>query len=134
MAKQQKIKDEDVKQYQEEAKQRWGNTDAYKQSAKRVSKLTKTEMRQLKKDGIELTKKLAANMDKGVKSKEVRELISQHYKSILFFYDCPTKMYRNLGKMYVDDPRFTAYYDKHRPGLAIFMRDAIAEFCNEKEK
>jgi MerR family transcriptional regulator, thiopeptide resistance regulator len=30
-------------------------------------------------------------------------------------------MYRGLGQMYVDDPRFTATYDKVRPGLAIFM-------------
>jgi len=31
---------------------------------------------------------------------------------------------RGLGQMYVDDPRFTATYDKVRPGLAVFMRDA----------
>ena len=37
-------------------------------------------------------------------------------------------MYRGLGQMYVDDPRFTATYDKVRPGLAVFMRDAMA--CN----
>jgi len=143
MAKQQNMKDEelydafndpDVKRYQEEAKQRWGNTDAYKQSMKKVGKLTKAQMEKIKKDGIELTKKLAACMDKEITDKEVQKLIGQHYKNIQFFYDCPLEMYRNLGKMYMDDPRFTAYYDKHGKGLASFMRDAIAHFCDNKEK
>jgi len=30
-----------------------------------------------------------------------------------------------LANMYVDDERFTAYYDKEQPGLAQFLRDAI---------
>ena len=142
MTKQQKMKDEElydafkdpeVKEYQEEAKQRWGNTDAYKQSMAKVGKMTKPEMEKLKKDGIELTKKLAAAMDKGTKNKEVQALIAQHYKGIQFFYDCPLEMYRNLGKMYVDDPRFAKNYDKYRPGLAIFMRDAIEWFCDRNQ-
>jgi len=138
MKKQQNMKDEelydafkdpDTKEYQQEAKERWGNTDAYKQSMKKTGKLTKVEMEKMKKDGIELTKKLAGSMDKGIADKEVQELIGRHYKGIQFLYDCPLEMYRNLGKMYVDDPRFTAYFDRHRPGLAVFMRDAIAWFC-----
>jgi hypothetical protein len=35
-----------------------------------------------------------------------------------------------MGKMYIADPRFTKYYDKHRPGLALFVRDAIDYFCD----
>lgn len=128
------FKDEDVKQYQEEAKEHWGNTYAYKQSMERVSKMTKAQMEKLKKDGEELTRKLANAMDKDIKSKEVQELISEYYKSIRFFYNCPLEMYRNFGKMYVDDSRFTTYYDKHRKGLAVFMQDAIAWFCKKNHK
>jgi len=73
-------------------------------------------------------------MDKGIKSKEVQALITQHYKGIQFFYDCPLEMYRNLGKMYVDDPRFARNYDEYRPGLAVLMQDAIGWFCDEKQK
>lgn len=118
-------------QYQAEVKQRWGNTEAYKQSMKRVGKMTKAEMEKLKKDSEILTGKIAANMDKGIENKEVQALIAEHYKSILFFYDCPLPMYRALGQMYVNDPRFTAIYEKFRPGLAVFLRDAIACFCNK---
>jgi DNA-binding transcriptional MerR regulator len=128
------FKDEDVKQYQDEVKQRWGNTEAYKQSMARAGKMTKKEMDELKANGKKFTQKLADAMDLPVASPEVQKLIAEHYKGIQFFYDCPLSMYRNLGQMYVDDPRFTAYYDKFRPGLAVFVRDAIVHYCKVNEK
>lgn len=142
MSKQQKIKDEelydpfeddDVRQYQEEVKERWGNTEAYRQSMKRVQKMTKEEMEKMKESAELLVQNLARSMDKGIRDKEVQALIAEHYKGIQLFYDCPLEMYRGLGKTYVDDPRFTAYYDRHRSGLAIFVRDAIAYFCDIRE-
>jgi len=128
------FRDDDVKEYQEEAKRRWGGTDAYKQSMKKVGKMTKAQMEELKKDGIELTTEIAAGMDLDIGDKRVQELIARHYRGIQFFYDCSLEMYQNLGKMYVDDPRFTAHYDKFRPGLAVFMRDAISYFCETNRK
>lgn len=128
------FKDNDVKQYQDEVKERWGNTDAYKQSMAKVSKMTKAEMDKLKEDGKKFTQELADAMDKPVDSAEVQALIQKHYEGIQFFYECPLPMYRNLGQMYVDDPRFTAYYDKFRPGLAVFVRDAIAHYCDTREQ
>ncbi|KKR20007.1 MAG: Transcriptional regulator, MerR family [Parcubacteria group bacterium GW2011_GWE2_39_37] len=127
------FKDDDVKQYQEEVKERWGSSDAYKQSMARVSKMTKAEMDKLKEDGKKFTQLLADSMDKNLHSEEVQALVEEHYKGIQFFYECPLEMYRNLGNMYVDDPRFTAYYDKFRPGLAVFLRDAINIFCDKRE-
>ncbi len=127
------FKDDGVRQYYEEVEQRWGNTEAYKQSKKRVRKMTKEEMEKMKESAELLVQNLARSMDKGIRDKEVQALIAEHYKGIQFFYDCPLEMYRGLGKMYVDDPRFAVYYNKHRPGLAIFMRDAIAYFCDIRE-
>ncbi len=123
------FKDEDVKHYQEEVKQRWGSTEAYKQSMAKVSKMTKAQMDELKQKQEALTRKLADAMDKDIASKEVQALVAEHYKGICFFYDCPLPMYKNLAQMYIDDPRFTAYYEKYRLGLAKFLRDAIVYFC-----
>ena len=128
------FKDEEVKQYQAEVKQRWGATAAYKQSMAKVGKLTKTEMDQLKADGKKLAQELADSMDKGPSHPEVQTLIARHHQSINFFYECPLPLYKNLGQMYVDDPRFIAYYDKFRSGLAAFMRDAIAYYCDHQLK
>jgi hypothetical protein len=37
-----------------------------------------------------------------------------------------------LAQMYVDDERFTAYYDKEQPGTAAFLRDAIQIYTGMK--
>lgn len=128
------FKDDDIRAYQDEAKERWGNTEAYKESMAKVHTMTKKEMEKLKEDGRAFTKRLAESMDKGIYDAEVQALIAKHHEGINFFYACGYDMYRGLGRMYVDDPRFTAYYDGFRPGLAVFMRDAIAHYCDEYEK
>ncbi len=139
MTKQQSIKDEalynafddtDVKQYQAEVKQRWGTTDAYRQSQQKVSKMTKQEMAKLKADGKIFTETIARAMDKGIAHPEVQALIAKHYEGINFFYTCDLTMYKNLAAMYVNDPRFKAYYEKFRIGLAQFMFDAIEWFVD----
>lgn len=40
-------------------------------------------------------------------------------------YDCPPAMHRGLGELYVTDARFTKTIDRHRSGLAAYLRDAI---------
>lgn len=128
------FKDDDVKQYQDEVKARWGNSDAYKQSQARVSKMTKKEMEKMKADAKAHTQALADSMDKGVKHPDVQALIAKSHAGVNFFYDCSLEMFRRLGEMYVADPRFTAYYEKFRPGLAVFVRDAIAYYCDTQAK
>ncbi len=125
------FKDDDVKQYQEEVKQRWGKTDAYKISMAKVSKMTKKEMEQLKADGKKHLQDLGNVMNKGIEHPEVQALIQKSYDGVNFFYPCSLEMFRNLGKMYVDDPRFAATYNKVKPGLAVFVRDAINVYCDK---
>ncbi len=40
------------------------------------------------------------------------------------------EQFAGLGQMYVADPRFTAYYDEHGEGTAVFVRDAVAHYAN----
>ncbi|PLX21251.1 hypothetical protein C0584_03155 [Candidatus Parcubacteria bacterium] len=119
---------------QAEAKSRWGNTKAYKQSKERMKKMSKEEVAKIKEDSKKFTQKIADNSNKGVKSKEIQELIEEHYQSIQAFYDCSFEMYLELGEMYVRDPRFASYYDGFQPGLSRFMRNAIKEFVSSKNK
>lgn len=124
------FKDDDVKEYQEEVKQRWGNTEAYKQSTLKVSRMTRGQMQKLKDDTRAHTQAIADSMAKGIDHPDVQALIKKSHEKINFFYECSLEMFRNLGKMYVEDPRFTAHYEKFAPGLAVFMRDAIMYYCD----
>jgi len=49
-----------------------------------------------------------------------------HRQWLSYFWDSYTKeAHAGVAQMYVDDERFTAYYDREQPGTAAFLRDAI---------
>ena len=125
------FEDDELVENMEEAKKRWGETDAYRQSMERVKKWTKKDYERVKKQGEEFTKKLAEAMDLDIKSTQVQTLIKKHHEGVEYFYSCPVEMYRGLADMYVSDPRFAKYYNKYRPGLAVWLRDAILYFCDK---
>lgn len=126
--------EEHQQKYGKEAEERWGNTDAYKESARRTSKYTEEDWRRIKQFNVELNRKLIERMPFGPDDEEVQRLVSSHRQHLTDnFYNCSTEMYRGLGEMYVNDPRFTANIDKHREGLAAFWRDAIMIHCDRVE-
>lgn len=113
--------------YAVEAEQRWGDTDAWKQSQRRVSQLTKQDWIDLKAEGDRLLADLAAAKRAGVRpgSPEGDTLAARHRASIERFYECGGEMHRGLVQMYLADARFRAYYDDVEPGLAQFVHDVV---------
>lgn len=118
--------------YAEEAKERWGNTDAYRQSQERAKKMTKADWDRIGAETEAINTGLAAAMDAGKtpSDSDVQALVRRHYESLRYFYEPNLEMYRGLADMYVADGRFAAHYDKYRPGLAAYLRDAMHVFCD----
>jgi hypothetical protein len=118
--------------YADEAKARWGDTDAYAQSRERVAKMTKEDFAAIGAEGDDITATLAALKNAGAAPDDpaVREQIERHWRWLGHFYEPNAEMYRGLGAMYVDDPRFAANYEKRAPGLAVFVRDAMFAYCD----
>ncbi len=114
-------------EYAAEAEERWGETDAWKQSQQRVSQFDKQDWIAIKAEGDALLDALAQAKRGGVKpgSLEANELAARHRTSIERFYDCGDEMHRNLVEMYLADERFTRYYDDVEPGLAQFVHDIV---------
>jgi len=123
-----------IEQYKEEVKAKWGRTDAYKQSIDRTKRWTKEDFERIKGEGQAITLSLAKLMEKGVAHAEVQAQIERHFQHINQFYDCSYEMYRNLGTMYSEDPRFAENYNTVASHLAEFIRDAIAYYCSAHEK
>lgn len=121
------------KEYAAEAEEQWGGTDAYRQSTERVKKMSKDDLKRIAKAGEELTASIAATMTGGPASTETQALIAKHYDGLRAFYEPTPELYRGLGNMYVDDPRFRAYYERFDPALPEFMRDAMVIFCDSIE-
>lgn len=114
-------------EYADEAQDRWGNTEAWKQSAQRVPSFTKQDWIEIKAEGDELLAALALAKRDGVApgSLQAGELADRHRASIDRFYDCDDEMHRCLAEMYLADERFTKYYEDVEPGLAQFVHDVI---------
>jgi MerR family transcriptional regulator, thiopeptide resistance regulator len=114
-------------EYAAEAEERWGDTDAWKQSQRRVSKFTKQDWLDIKAEGDALLADLAQAKREGVQpgSEEANALAGRHRASIERFYECGDEMHRCLVEMYLADERFTRYYDDVEPGLTQFVHDIV---------
>jgi DNA-binding transcriptional MerR regulator len=115
--------------YAEEAEQRWGTTDAYKESARRTATYGEAEWAEIQRESGAIYASLVALMQQGAAASDpaVQAAVAEHRAHIdRWFYPCSRKMHHGLGEMYVADPRFTANLDKVAAGFAQFLRDAIA--------
>jgi DNA-binding transcriptional MerR regulator len=124
----------DQSQYEEEARQRWGHTEAYRESTRRAKSYTKADWDAIKQESEQINQGLAALVGRDPADPEVQEWIRRHHQQINDrFYTCSTEIYRGLADMYVQDERFTATYEKIRPGMAQFMRAAMHVYCDRLE-
>ena len=119
---------EDYADHQEEAEERWGGTEAWKQSQRRAAKYTKEDWIRIKAEANALDQRIGAAIAAGAASdgEQAMDLAEAHRLHIeRYFYDCSYKMHRNLAEMYIADERFTEYYEKIAPGGAAWFREAI---------
>ncbi|MGW7024484.1 MerR family transcriptional regulator [Streptomyces decoyicus] len=120
--------DFDPDAYAAEAEERWGGTDAYKESQRRAAAYTKDDWKRLTAEFDALHRAMADLLARGVPadSEAAMDVAEEHRRFISgTYYDCPYEMHSGLGEMYVTDERFTATYEAIRPGLAVYMRDAM---------
>lgn len=118
----------DHKDYAEEAEQRWGQTEAFQESARRTATYGEAEWAEIRAESEAIYADLATQMRQGAAAGDaaVQAGVRAHRAHLeRWFYPCPRAMHRGLAEMYVNDPRFRANLDKVTPGFAQFLRDAI---------
>ncbi|MCA9390419.1 MerR family transcriptional regulator [candidate division WWE3 bacterium] len=126
------LSQEKINEYKEEAKQRWGNTDAYRQSQERMKNWRKEDIARITQQGEAILADLKKFTDNSVESDEVQNLIADYHQHMNNFYDCSLEMFRGLGAMYVQDERFAQYY-KDRDIDPTFMKQAMDYYCDTHE-
>ena len=114
--------------YAAEAEQRWGDTDAWKESQRRTKSYSKEQWQAAKAEQDEVQQRFAELLADGAPADseaamDVAEEARQHI--CRWYYDCPREMHAHIAEMYVTDPRFTKTYEDVAPGMAQFVRDAI---------
>ena len=119
-------------QYEEEAKEKWGNTEAYAQYADKAKGYSKENYNAVLAGMEDIFAQFARYMEDGLKPdvpkvqqqvKMLQDYITEH------FYHCTNQILAGLGKMYVADERFRNNIDKHAAGTADYVSEAIRVYC-----
>jgi len=114
--------------YADEARARWGHTEAFRQSQRRAAGYTPADWDEIKRQTEALERQLAAAMHEGWPPDSVIAMdLAQAHRDLLsrWFYDCSPALHCALGTMYVDDDRFTQHYEQCAAGLASYLCNAI---------
>ena len=118
--------------YKNEAKERWGNTDAYKEYSQKSKGYSEEKFNALGEGMEKVLEEFAICMNSGATfdSEEAQKLVKKLQNYITEnFYTCTNEILASLGQMYVADERFKNNFDKHSVGTTEFVSKAIEEFC-----
>lgn len=122
--------EETKEKYREEVEQRWGSSEAYKESHQKTSQYKKEDWNKIMEDGAEIFKGFAMHIGEDVSHEEVQQLVRRWQDHITKnFYHCTKEILAGLGQMYVLDERFTQNIDQYGEGIAQYMSEAIAYYC-----
>ena len=120
--------------YDREVKQRFGNTEAYKEHIEKTANYTKDKWQEVN-DGLTVVlAKFAQSMNKGntADSNAAQALVIELQAYITEnYYTCTNEILAGLGQMYVADERFKNNIDKHADGTAEFISEAIKVYCSK---
>jgi DNA-binding transcriptional MerR regulator len=120
--------DFDPAEHATEVEERWGDSDAYRESTRRARTYTKEDWQRIKAQGEAAIAQVVAAMQAGEPAASAKAMAGAeaHRRQIdEAFYPCSYEMHVGLAEMYLADPRFTATYEKIAPGLAQYLHDAI---------
>ena len=123
-----------MNKYSTEARERWGDTSAYREHEEKTKHYTKEKWAE-SNDGLmaifaefEVCKQNGAKAD----SVEAQELVAKLQAHITAnYYTCTDEILSGLGTMYVADERFKKNIDKYGEGTAAFVADAIEVYCRK---
>lgn len=119
-------------EYAQEAKERWGSTEAYRQSEARTSKYTQADWQRISGEMDGIFAKFAAQMDKPLEDPAVQQTVRAWQDHITTnYYNCTDEILAGLGEMYTADERFRTNIDRHAAGLAAFISQAIRAYCRQ---
>ena len=122
----QNLLDENEKKYGKEIREKYGENTIAKSNEKFMN-MTEEQYNEVTKLAETIIEKLNQAMKTNDPASELAmEVADLHKKWLCCYWDTYSKeAHAGLAQMYVDDERFTAYYDKEQPGAAKFLRDAI---------
>ena len=123
-----------MKSYENEARERYGNTAAYREHEQKTKNYTKEKWAEANEGLMAIFAEFATCKQSGAdaNSNEAQALVSKLQSHITTnYYTCTDEILAGLGKMYIADERFKKNIDKYGDGTAEFAADAIEVYCRK---
>ena len=124
-----------MKTYEIEARERWGDTDAYREHKDKTKNYTKEKWAEANDGMMTIFAEFATCKDSGASSDslEAQALVAKLQAHITEnYYTCTDEILAGLGKMYVADERFEKNIDKNGEGTAEFAAEGIRIYVENK--
>ena len=124
-----------MKNYENESRSRWGNTDAYREHEQKTKNYTKEKWAEANDGLMAIFAEFAEYQASGASadSNEAQALVAKLQAHITAnYYTCTDEILSGLGKMYVADERFKKNIDKYGEGTAEFAVASIAAYCQRQ--
>jgi hypothetical protein len=124
-----------MKNYETEARERWGNTDAYREHNQKTKNYTKENWVEANNGMMAIFYEFAEYKNSGASadSVEVQALVAKLQAHITAnYYTCTDEILTGLGQMYVADDRFKKNIDKYGEGTAEFASEGIRIYVENK--
>jgi hypothetical protein len=123
-----------MKNYEPEARERWGHTAAYREHEEKTKNYTKEKWAEANDGMMAIFAEFAACKDSGetASSGAAQGLVAKLQAIITAkYYTCTDEILAGLGKMYICDERFKKNIDKYGDGTAEFAAQAMKEYCRK---
>lgn len=120
--------------YEKEVKEKWGHTDAYKQSQKKTTGYSQEKQKDINEGLMAVFADFAKAMNSGLSAESVEAVaVAEKLQAYITenFYTCTKEILLGLADMYVLDERFKENIDKYGKGTAEYARSAIKSYCNQ---
>lgn len=121
-----KLIEENEEAYGKEIRENYGE-EAVEASNQKLMNMSREQYEAFEKLGAEVLDTLEKAFATGDPAGELGQKTAELHKEWLTYTwsNYSKDAHAGLARMYVEDERFTAYYDKKQPGMAAFLRDAI---------
>ena len=118
--------------YEKEVRERWGDTEAYKESAQRAADYDLADWNELSAGMDAIMAGFAELKAEGVAARDASARLQvERLKSFIteHMYTCTDEILAGLGQMYVADERFKNNIDKHGENTAAYVSECIKSYC-----
>jgi len=125
----------DESQYENEVRERWGDSPKFAESQAKRSSYSEEQKEAIKAEGSRLTVRMVSkDPNASPDDTNVQAAVGEYHAYLnTYFYTCDISFLRVLADNWDQDPRFAINYERIREGGAGFVREAVHLYCDRNE-